>query len=136
MTRLFSQQALWPSAHATHLFLMPVGSVMSKFLRRYPAVVKLGHDRFVDTARAAHIDVIDAGCSNERCKSQPCCSLLGIALARFSHHEQTPPLLEAKVFERVTGAELFTYLFSPGICWIGFRMNRSGCDVRILQMYS
>lgn len=27
-------------------------------------------------------------------------------------------------------------LFSPGIWWIGFRMNLSGSDVQILQMYS
>jgi len=27
-------------------------------------------------------------------------------------------------------------VFSPGIWWIGFRMNRSGSDVQILQMYS
>ena len=27
-------------------------------------------------------------------------------------------------------------LFGPGIWWIGFRMNRSGSDVHILQMYS
>ncbi len=29
-----------------------------------------------------------------------------------------------------------TWVFSPGIWWIGFRMNRSGSDVQILQMYS
>ena len=28
------------------------------------------------------------------------------------------------------------YVFSPGIWWIGSRMNRSGSDVQILQMYS
>lgn len=27
-------------------------------------------------------------------------------------------------------------VFSPGIWWIGFRMNRSGSDVQVLQMYS
>ncbi len=27
-------------------------------------------------------------------------------------------------------------VFSPGIWWIGSRMNRSGSDVQILQMYS
>jgi len=27
-------------------------------------------------------------------------------------------------------------LFSPGIWWIGFRMNLSGLDVQILQVYS
>jgi hypothetical protein len=28
------------------------------------------------------------------------------------------------------------YVFSPGIWWIGLRMNRSGSEVQILQMYS
>ena len=28
------------------------------------------------------------------------------------------------------------YLFSSGIWWIGFKMNRSGSDVQVLQMYS
>jgi hypothetical protein len=27
-------------------------------------------------------------------------------------------------------------LFSPGFWWIGFKMNRSGSEVQILQMYS
>jgi len=27
-------------------------------------------------------------------------------------------------------------VFSPGIWWIGFKMNLSGSDVQILQMYS
>jgi hypothetical protein len=27
-------------------------------------------------------------------------------------------------------------VFSPGIWWIGFRVNLSGSDVQILQMYS
>jgi hypothetical protein len=27
-------------------------------------------------------------------------------------------------------------VFSPGIWWIGFKMNRSGSEVQILQMYS
>ena len=27
-------------------------------------------------------------------------------------------------------------VFSPGIWWIGLRMNRSGSDVQVLQMYS
>src|SRR5215471_4271759 len=29
-----------------------------------------------------------------------------------------------------------TYLFSPGICWIGSRMKRAGSFVQALQMYS
>ena len=29
-----------------------------------------------------------------------------------------------------------TLVVSPGIWWIGFRMNLSGSDVQILQMYS
>ena len=28
------------------------------------------------------------------------------------------------------------YMFSPGICWSGFKVNRSGSFVHILQMYS
>ena len=40
------------------------------------------------------------------------------------------------------GANLFFQLVnarqvsSPGIWWIGFRMNRSGSDVHVLQLYS
>ena len=26
--------------------------------------------------------------------------------------------------------------FSPGICWSGLRLNRSGCEVHVLQMNS
>jgi hypothetical protein len=29
-----------------------------------------------------------------------------------------------------------SYLFSPGIWWIGFKMSRSGSDVQVLLMYS
>jgi hypothetical protein len=32
--------------------------------------------------------------------------------------------------------ELWAYVFSPGIWWIGLTMNRSGSDVQILAMYS
>jgi len=31
---------------------------------------------------------------------------------------------------------LMALVFSPGIWWIGLRMNLSGSDVQILQMYS
>ena len=34
------------------------------------------------------------------------------------------------------GATAVIPLFSPGIWWIGFKMNRSGSEVQILQMYS
>jgi len=29
-----------------------------------------------------------------------------------------------------------SYLFSPGLWWVGFTVNLSGSDFRILQMYS
>ena len=32
--------------------------------------------------------------------------------------------------------EPFDYVFSPGICWSGLRMNRSGSEVQRLQMNS
>ena len=41
-----------------------------------------------------------------------------------------------------SGATEFTYerevqpLFSTGICWSGLRLNRSGCEVQMRQMYS
>lgn len=50
-------------------------------------------------------------------------------------------LLRAVVLRRITPVQTIAdykddAVFSPGIWWIGFRMNRSGPDVQILQMYS
>ena len=42
------------------------------------------------------------------------------------------PVIIAAAFVAI----VWGYLFSPGIWWIGLRMNLSGSDVQILQMYS
>ena len=34
------------------------------------------------------------------------------------------------------GGDRHGKVFSPDIWWIGFKMNRSGSEIQILQMYS
>ena len=41
-----------------------------------------------------------------------------------------------KPVEECGGDDGIAEVFSPGIWWIGFKMNLSGSDVQILQMYS
>jgi phage/plasmid-associated DNA primase len=42
----------------------------------------------------------------------------------------------SKKLMQLSRAHWMPYLFSSGIWWIGFKMNRSGSDVQVLQMYS
>jgi hypothetical protein len=76
--------------------------------------------------------------------------LTGCATGGSETRAPCPPVVEYTAADQARAADevealpegavvvrmLSDYVFSPGIWWIGSRMNRSGSDVQILQMYS
>jgi hypothetical protein len=74
------------------------------------------------------------------CHRQPvgCCS------SGFANDEEMPLHRALETTQQIAQSMDVTvsldynggYVFSSGIWWIGFKMNRSGSDVQVLQMYS
>ncbi len=72
-----------------------------------PATIdQIRHDSRIDAARAAHIDIFDAGCVTQGRKAQPGCQSLGITFCGFAINKQAQPFFKAQAFKHGARAAL------------------------------
>ena len=78
-----------------------------------PATIdQMRHDTCIDAARAAHIDIFNAGCVTQGGKAQPGCQSLGVTLCCFAIDKQAQSFFEAEAFEHGASAALLV----QGLC--------------------
>ena len=78
------------------------------FVAADPASIdQVPHDRAVDPARGAQIEILDAGSLAEGGELEPGSQAPGIALGGFPVDQQAEPVLEAQGFEGGVGTALF-----------------------------
>ncbi len=63
-------------------------------------------DTYIDAARAAHIDIFNAGCVTQGGKGQPGCQSLGVTLCGFAIDKQAQSFFEAEAFKHSASAAL------------------------------
>jgi hypothetical protein len=77
------------------------------FMAVDPATIdQIRHDSRIDAARAAHIDIFDAGCVTQGRKAQPGCQSLGITFCGFAINKQAQPFFKAQAFKHGARAAL------------------------------